>query len=136
MIEAPCGTAFGSEFRVDPRRFHLGTYVAIKHVIGPDDQNGGTIGDYIIEQFDDMRGPVKNIGSLQQNYLDPRLVTTHLGGNVVNTQQLTRNITLTKQQSGWFFMSQGTKGITVTLGPDVTPGCQFHFIQGLSLIHI
>lgn len=130
MIEAPCGTAFGSEFRVDPRRFHLGTYVAIKHVIGPDDQNGGTVGDYIIEQFDDMRGPVKNIGSLQQNYLDPRLVTTHLGGNVVNTQQLTQNITLTKQQSGWFFMSQGTTDITVTLGPDVTPGCQFHFIQG------
>ncbi|QIQ64450.1 particle protein [Pseudomonas phage vB_PaeP_PaCe] len=130
MIEAPCGTAFGSEFRVDPRREHLGVYVAIKHVIGPDDQNGGTIGDYIIEQFDDMRGPVKNIGSLQQNYLDPRLVTTHLGGNVVNTQQLTQNITLTKQQSGWFFMSQGTTDITVTLGPDVTPGCHFHFIQG------
>ncbi|AGC35283.1 phage particle protein [Pseudomonas phage PaP4] len=130
MIEAPCGTAFGSEFRVDPRREHLGVYVAIKHVIGPDDQNGGTIGDYIIEQFDDMRGPVKNIGSLQQNYLDPRLVTTHLGGNVVNTQQLTQNITLTKQQSGWFFMSQGTTDITVTLGPDVTPGCHFYFIQG------
>ncbi|QDH46213.1 hypothetical protein Pa223_052 [Pseudomonas virus Pa223] len=130
MIEAPCGTAFGSEFRVDPRREHLDVYVAIKHVIGPDDQNGGTIGDYIIEQFDDMRGPVQNIGSLQQNYLDPRLVTTHLGGNVVNTQQLTQNITLTKQQSGWFFMSQGTTEITVTLGPDVTPGCHFHFIQG------
>lgn len=130
MVEAPCGTAFGSEFRVDPRRFHLGTYVAIKHVIGPDDQNGGTVGDYIIEQFDDMRGPVQNIGSLQQNYLDPRLVTTHLGGNVVNTAQLNGNITLTRQNSGQHFMSISATDITVTLGPDVAPGCVFHFVQG------
>ncbi|AFU62934.1 virion structural protein [Pseudomonas phage UFV-P2] len=129
MIEAECGEAFGSEFRLDPRRKHLNVYVAHKYVIGPDAQNGGTVGKFVINQFDDMRGPVKNIESFEDNFLDPRIVTTHKGGRVGGSAQLTTNLTLTRQNSGWHYMCMNNTDITVTLGPDVTEGCTFNFIR-------
>lgn len=129
MIEATCGEAFGSEFRLDPRRLHLETYVAHKYVIGPDDQNGGTVGHFIINQFDDMRGPVQNVASFEDNFLDPRIVTTHKGGRVGGSAQLAANITLTRQHSSWHFMCTNTTDIVVTLGPDVQEGSTFSFIR-------
>ena len=130
MVNANTDLAFGQEYRIDPRSNTLKQYVATKHVIGPDDQNGGTIGTYVLEQLDNMVGPVQNVSSFQRNYLDPRLVTTDLGGNVIGTEQITANRTLTKRDSGKHFMVISSTPVTVTFGPDVTAGCHFNFIQG------
>ncbi|AUX83673.1 virion structural protein [Pseudomonas phage NV1] len=129
MIEAEAGEAFGSEFRLDPRRKHLNVYVAHKYVIGPDDQNGGTVGKFVINQFDDMREPVQNIESFEDNYLDPRIVQRHLGGHVRAHHQVNESRTLTRQSSGQSFMCMNSADITITLGPDVTEGCTFHFVR-------
>lgn len=129
-INAPTGDAFGIELRLDPLASTLDQYVGIKHVIGPDTQNDGTVGTYILEQLDDMRTSVTSVAAFQQNFLDPRLVTTHAGGNMRPTEQLTASQTLTNAHSGKDYIVVSATDVTITLGAGVTNGWHGSFVQG------
>lgn len=129
-INAPTGDAFGLELRLDPLASTLDQYVGIKHVIGPDTQNDGTVGVYVLEQLDDMRASVTSVAAFQQNYLDPRLVTTHAGGTMRPTDQLTASATLTNANSGKDYIVVSATDVTITLGAGVTNGWHGTFLQG------
>lgn len=129
-INAPTGDAFGIELRLDPVASTLNQYVAIKHVVGPDTQNDGTVGTYVLEQLDDMRSSVTAVAAFQQNFLDPRLVTTHAGGILRPTAQLTASATLTNADSGKDFIVVSATDVTITLGAGVSNGWHGSFVQG------
>lgn len=129
-INAPTDDAFGVELRLDPLASTLGQYVAIKHVIGPDSQNDGTVGTYVLEQLDDMRTDVQAVAAFRQNFLDPRLITTHAGGNLKPTAQITASKTLTDADSGKDHIVVSATDVTITLGVNVSNGWHGTFVQG------
>lgn len=132
MVNSNCNDVFGQEFRLEVQLGKTLThYVATKHVVGATDQFGGRVNAYVLEQLDDMRASVTNIGRFEQNYMDPRLITTHAGGTVRPPgDQITANIRLTNAHSGKRLLVNSSADVLVTVGEEVTEGFYCHLVQG------
>lgn len=124
---------YGEEFRVRQEDgSHLGAYIAVKHVIEPTSSNSGTQGSYVLEQFDDMRGNVTHVGLFSREFLDPRILTIHAGGEIRLPEVITANRTMTDLDSGKTFWVVSATDITVTVPNTLTDGFRATFIQALA----
>lgn len=54
-----------------------------------DGEASGSIGTYVVEQFDDMRASVNYVGSFARVFADPRMVSYHAGGHVHTNVSIT-----------------------------------------------
>lgn len=131
MINSNVSLMLGHEFRLEMRTgYTIDQYVAVKHVVGPTAQFGGTIKKYVLEQLDDMRASVTNVQSFERNLLDPRLVTTDVGGNIrPGGDAITASFRLTNKHSGKRLMINSKAEVVVTIGEEVTDGFYVHLLQ-------
>ena len=126
-------TQYGQEFRVRQEGgSRLNEYVAVKHVIEPTSSNSGTQGRYVLEQFDDMRGYVSHVGQIVREFLDPRMLTVHAGGELRLPLVITGNITLTDADSGKDIFVVSAADVTITLPATLTDGVKFRVVQVLA----
>lgn len=116
-------TQYGQEFRVKQEdNSRLQEYIATKHVIEPTSSNAGTLGAYILEQFDDMRAAVTHVDRFERHFLDPRMVTFHAGGEIRLPQVITSNYTFKDSDSGKDFYVVSATDVTLTVPLTVTDG--------------
>lgn len=126
-------TQYGQEFRVRQEDGStLGEYVAIKHVIEPTSSNNGAQGRYVLEQFDDMRSYVAHVGEITREFLDPRMLTVHAGGELRLPLIITGNLTLTDADSGKDIFVVSATDVTITVPATLTDGVRFRVVQVLA----
>ncbi len=113
-------TQYGQEFRVRQEDgSHLGEYIATKHVVEPTSSNSGTMGGYTLEQFDDMRGSVTHVESFSRQFLDPRILTVHAGGEIRLPEVITAPRTLGDLDSGKDFYVVSATDVSITIAPTI-----------------
>lgn len=107
----------------------LGLLVGRKWVLDPDAETSGSVGTYVIEQFDDMRASVNYVARFARVFADPRMVTYHAGGHVHPNVSISASQSLGMADSGKSFLVISDSDVTLTLGADVTEGFKSTFIQ-------
>lgn len=126
-------TQYGQEFRVRQEGgSRLGEYVAVKHVIEPTSSNSGTQGRYVLEQFDDMRGYVTHVEEITREFLDPRMLTVHAGGELRLPLVVTGPLTLTDAHSGKDIFVVSATDVTITVPTTLTDGVRARVVQVLA----
>ena len=113
-------TQYGQEFRVRQEDgSHLGEYIATKYVVEPTSSNSGTMGGYTLEQFDDMRGSVTHVESFSRQFLDPRILTVHAGGEIRLPEVINGPRTLGDLDSGKDFYVVSATDVSITIAPTI-----------------
>lgn len=123
-------TLFLEEMRAGVRdRTQIGLMVGRKWVLDPNSEVSGSIGTYVVEQFDDMRASVNYVGAFARVFADPRMVSYHAGGHVHTNASITGSRPLTMADSGKSILVVSNTDVTLTLGDDVTEGFKATLIQ-------
>lgn len=126
-------TQYGQEFRVRQEGgSRLGEYVAAKHVIEPTSSNSGTQGRYVLEQFDDMRGYVTHVEEITREFLDPRMLTVHAGGELRLPLVVTGPLTLTDAHSGKDIFVVSATDVAITVPATLADGVRARVVQVLA----
>ncbi|MEY9335519.1 hypothetical protein ABH911_005830 [Pseudomonas protegens] len=107
----------------------IGLMVGRKWVLDPNGEVSGSIGTYVVEQFDDMRASVNYVGSFARVFADPRMVSYHAGGHVHPNVSITGSRPLTMADSGKSILVISDTDVTLTIGDDVTEGFKATLIQ-------
>jgi hypothetical protein len=107
----------------------IGLLVGRKWVLDPNGEVSGTIGTYVVEQFDDMRASVNYVGTFARVFADPRMVSYHAGGHVHPNVSITASQALTMADSGKSILVISNTDVTLTIGDDVTQGFKVTLIQ-------
>ena len=127
-----CDLSFAKEYRFAMQNASTaGQFIGTKYVFEPDSTNSGTLNTFITEQFDNMTTSVTWISNFQRNFLDPRMVTYHAGGQVAFAQIITGNYTFTDKDSGKTFVYNSASLGTMTFGAGITNGFKVTIKHGL-----
>ncbi|CRM74705.1 MULTISPECIES: hypothetical protein [Pseudomonas] len=123
-------TLFLEELRAGVRaNTRIGLMVGRKWALDPGTDVSGSIGTYVLEQFDDMRASVNYVGAFARIFADPRMVSYHAGGHVHTSASITASRPLTMADSGKSILVISNTDVTLTLGDDVTEGFKATLIQ-------
>ncbi|WP_338480537.1 hypothetical protein VRB67_09490 [Pseudomonas trivialis] len=124
------GTLYLEELRTGVRaNTQIGLMVGRKWVFDSDADTAGSIGTYVVEQFDDMRASVNYVGAFARVFADPRMVTYHAGGHVHTNTSITGSRPLTMADSGKSILVISNTDVTLTIGEEVTEGFKVTLIQ-------
>lgn len=124
------GTLFLEEMRAGVRaNTQIGLLVGRKWVLDPTAADSGSIGTYVVEQFDDMRASVNYVGAFARVFADPRMVSYHAGGHVHTNISITDSRALTMADSGKSILVISDTDVTLTVDDDVTEGFRATLIQ-------
>ncbi|WNJ87484.1 hypothetical protein [Pseudomonas canadensis] len=124
------GTLFLEEVRAGVRaNTQIGLLVGRKWALDADAADTGSIGTYVVEQFDDMRASVNYVGAFARVFADPRMVSYHAGGHVHTNISITGSRALTMADSGKSILVISNTDVTLTVGDDVTEGFRATLIQ-------
>jgi len=107
----------------------IGLMVGRKWVLDPSADVSGSIGTYVVEQFDDMRTSVNYVGAFARVFADPRMVSYHAGGHVHTNVSITGSRALTMADSGKSILVISNTDVTLTVSDDVTEGFKATLIQ-------
>lgn len=107
----------------------IGLMVGRKWALDADADVSGSIGTYVIEQFDDMRASVNYVGTFSRVFADPRMVSYHAGGHVHTNVSITASRALTMADSGKSILVISDTDVTLTLGDGVIEGFKVTLIQ-------
>jgi len=123
-------TLFLEEMRAGVRaNARIGLMVGRKWVMDSNAEVSGSIGTYVVEQFDDMRASVNYVGAFARVFADPRMVSYHAGGHVHTNASITAGRPLTMADSGKSILVISNTDVTLTIDDDVTEGFKATFIQ-------
>jgi hypothetical protein len=107
----------------------IGLMIGRKWVLDPSSEVSGSVGTFVVEQFDDMRTSVNYVGAFARVFADPRMVTYHAGGHVHTNVSITASRPLTMADSGKSILVISNTDVTLTLGDDVAEGFKVTLIQ-------
>ncbi|WLH54029.1 hypothetical protein [Pseudomonas tolaasii] len=107
----------------------IGLMIGRKWVLDPSSEVSGSVGTFVVEQFDDMRTSVNYVGAFACIFADPRMVTYHAGGHVHPNVSITASRPLTMVDSGKSILVISNTDVTLTLGDDVAEGFKVTLIQ-------